>query len=195
MKNTQSITSVFIDEFAFSLYQSKKITIQEALMLSLIKALDNEKGCFATNKYFADNLPIEVDRVKEIIRSLVKKGYVKSQMINNNTRRILNVVTDKASETLEEVKGAVKEVAAKTKEVVKELVAPAINKSKEIKQGYNTYKSKVSRKVQEFNTMLSHEWGFDVIGRLEALKIDLKLGLISEDKYMELASPLLAMGG
>ena len=59
----------------------------------------------------------------------------------------------------------------------------------------STYKSKVSNKVQEFNAMYSHEWDFDVIDRLEKLKISLKLGEISEDEYMELAGPLLAMGG
>ena len=60
----------------------------------------------------------------------------------------------------------------------------------------STYKPKVSNKVQKFNAMYSHEWDFDAIGKLEALKIDLKLGLISEDKYMELAGPLLMqMGG
>lgn len=188
METNQSITSVFIDEFAFSLYQSKKITIHEALMLSLIKALDNEKGCFATNKYFADNLPIEVDRVKEIIRSLVKKGYVKSQMVNNNTKRILNVVADKEAGKVEELKGADKDQAATSEPKEEKKVVPISKPS--------TYKPKVSNKVQKFNAMYSHDWDFDAIGRLEALKIDLKIGRISEDKYMELAGPLLMqMGG
>lgn len=95
----QSIEQVLITKQAMSLYQSKKITIHEALMLSIITALDNEKGCFATNRYFANNLPFEVERVKEIIKSLIKKGYIKSTMIENNTKRVLRIVTKGGEET------------------------------------------------------------------------------------------------
>lgn len=182
MKSNTSIKSVLINEKAFSLYQSKKITIQEALMLSIIASLDNENGCFATNKYFADNLPIEVDRVKEIIRSLVKKGHVKSEMVNNNTKRILRVVGEE--KVKEQALAKVEEIPAqepvKTKEEKK--VVP-FNGHKN-----NTYNKKPQGK---FFAGVPSGFNYKIVEQLELLKMALGTGQIRQCEYDELAEPLL----
>lgn len=52
------------------------LTWMEKLFLVEIDSLDNEEGCFATNKYFAEFFQLSQSRVSEIINSLVTKGYI-----------------------------------------------------------------------------------------------------------------------
>ena len=52
------------------------LTMQEKIMLVEIDSLDNENGCFAQNKHFADFLGIGERRVQTIIKSLKAKGYL-----------------------------------------------------------------------------------------------------------------------
>ena len=52
------------------------LTMQEKIMLVEIDSLDNENGCFAQNKHFADFLGIGERRVQAIIKSLKAKGYL-----------------------------------------------------------------------------------------------------------------------
>ena len=52
------------------------LTWMEKLFLVEIDSLDNEDGCFATNKYFAEFFQLSQSRVSEIINSLVSKGYI-----------------------------------------------------------------------------------------------------------------------
>jgi hypothetical protein len=52
------------------------LTWMEKLFLVEIDSLDNEEGCFATNKYFAEFFQLSQSRVSEIINSLVSKGYI-----------------------------------------------------------------------------------------------------------------------
>ena len=184
MENNTSIKNVLINEHAFKLYQSKKITIQEALMLSIISALDNEHGCFATNKYFANNLPIEVDRVKEIIRSLVKKKLVKSQMINNNTKRVLNVVKEN---------NVAEQAPAKTTEVPAQ--EPAKQEEKKIvpfNNGYknNTYKPKA--KKDKFHSGYSHGFNYGQLEELEMQYVANQLGAMHQGEISAKAKELLS---
>lgn len=67
-----------------------KISIHEKVLLSQVIALDNENGCTADNKYFADFLGVSKVRVSEIINSLCKKGLLTSQIkVNEGNKRIL----------------------------------------------------------------------------------------------------------
>lgn len=52
------------------------LTWMEKLFLVEIDSLDNEEGCFATNKYFSEFFQLSQSRVSEIINSLVTKGYI-----------------------------------------------------------------------------------------------------------------------
>ena len=183
MENDKSIKSVLINEQAFKLYQSKKITIQEALMLSLIASLDNEQGCFATNKYFADNLPIEVDRVKEIIRSLVKKGYIKSKMVNNNTKRILRVVGEE-KKVAEPEPARVEEIPVQGPVKEEKKVVP-FNGNKN-----NTYKPKA--KKDKFYGGYSHGFNYSQLEQLETQYVEKQLDEMHHDNLSDRAKELLA---
>tara|TARA_Y100001973_G_C5173850_1_gene320700 strand:+ start:776 stop:1588 length:813 start_codon:yes stop_codon:yes gene_type:complete len=54
----------------------KRLEVNQTLMLYKIYMLDGDKGCFATNKYFADFFQISKRQVSTTISALVKKGFI-----------------------------------------------------------------------------------------------------------------------
>jgi hypothetical protein len=62
------------------IWLDKELGWIEKLFLVEIDSLDNENGCFASNKYFADFFDLSKVRVSNIISQLVKKGYITIQM-------------------------------------------------------------------------------------------------------------------
>jgi hypothetical protein len=52
------------------------LTWMEKLLLVEIDSLDKEKGCFASNKYFAEFFQLSPSRISELVSQLVSKGYV-----------------------------------------------------------------------------------------------------------------------
>lgn len=52
------------------------LTWMEKLLLVEIDSLDNEKGCFASNKYFAEFFQLSPSRISELVSQLVSKGYI-----------------------------------------------------------------------------------------------------------------------
>jgi len=73
------------------IWESKKLTQEEKLMYAEIDSLDNERGCFASNKYFADFFMLSERQVRTHITSLVKKGLIKRNREGSKTR-ILKVI-------------------------------------------------------------------------------------------------------
>lgn len=78
------------------IWLNKDLKLQEKIMLVEIDSLDNEKGCFASNKHFADFMDVSVSRVSALISGLCEKGYVSSTLIYGNEgknveKRVLRV--------------------------------------------------------------------------------------------------------
>lgn len=79
---------------ARDVWLSKDLTLQEKVFYVEIDSLDNEEGCWANNQYFADFFDLSTVRVSEVINSLVKKGYVSSDVNQSDgNRRILHALT------------------------------------------------------------------------------------------------------
>ena len=169
------------------------LNLSEMKVLSTIKALDNQNNCYASNSYLAECLGLSVRQVSRVISSLVKKCYILVENAKSFKRKI-KLVKEKLTSKKENAADPVTIVEEKATELVKEEIKQEIANEVKPKKA-STYVSKVSDKVKKFNAMCSHEWDFDVIERLESLKISLNIGQISKDEYMELAGPLLAMGG
>lgn len=55
-----------------------KISPSEAILVSLINILQKEKGCFASNFYFAEYLGVTVRRIQQMLQNLKDKGYIQS---------------------------------------------------------------------------------------------------------------------
>ena len=59
---------------------SKDLTLQEKVFLVEIDSLDNNGGCYASNSYFGKFFELSNTRVSLVINSLIKKGYVISNV-------------------------------------------------------------------------------------------------------------------
>lgn len=57
----------------------QNLSIMEVIVLTEIDSLDNENGCVASNKHFAEFTGLSKNRVSEIINGLKTKGYVNIQ--------------------------------------------------------------------------------------------------------------------
>jgi uncharacterized phage protein (TIGR02220 family) len=66
----------------------------EKLFLTEIESLDKEKGCYASNKYFAGFFQLSESRSSEVIKSLFTKGYISREYLREGKeikKRILRV--------------------------------------------------------------------------------------------------------
>ena len=70
--------------------RNDELTYGQKIILAKIMNLDNDKGCFATNKYFADLLSTTVNSVSKTINTLKKMGLINVEM-KDNTRRSMTI--------------------------------------------------------------------------------------------------------
>ena len=94
---TKTLEGIWID---IEILKDQNLSIQEKLVLAIIKALDKGKGCYASNRYCADLLNVTSKRASDIIRSLITKEYVVSE-IENFYKRTLRIVVP--TEQIEEI--------------------------------------------------------------------------------------------
>lgn len=100
------------------LWLSDNLTLQEKVFYVEIDSLDNEDGCYANNEYFAKFFKISKTRVSLVIKSLINKKLISSEILkekgNKRTLRIVN-------------KGSL----IKVKEVFNESLRPSLTKVKD----------------------------------------------------------------
>jgi hypothetical protein len=60
----------------------------EKVLFVEIHSLDNERGCFASNKYFFDFFGVSDRQIRTYIGSLKEKGFVSVSIQNRNERVI-----------------------------------------------------------------------------------------------------------
>ena len=90
-ENKRAFKGIWIPK---EVWESKELTLQQKVMLVEIDSLDNEKGCYASNKYFSDFFGTSSGRVSQIINELIDKGYLNSEYIKEDNQilgRILKI--------------------------------------------------------------------------------------------------------
>ena len=92
------LEGIWID---ISIRKDEDLSLQEKFILAIIIGLDKGKGCYASNRYFADLLNVTSKRASDIIRSLITKEYVVSE-IENFYKRTLTVVKVEEAETTQD---------------------------------------------------------------------------------------------
>lgn len=71
------------------IWMSKDLTLQEKIFLVEINSLDNEEGCWASNKYFSEFFGLSKRRVREIISSLTEKKHLTLELTyKENTKEV-----------------------------------------------------------------------------------------------------------
>ena len=98
---TNTLEGIWID---IEILKDQNLSLQEKFVLAIIKALDKGKGCYASNRYFADLLNVTSKRASDIIRSLITKEYVVSEIENFYKRTLRVVVPNEQIKEIEEEK-------------------------------------------------------------------------------------------
>ena len=70
------------------IWLSDKLSLIEKVILVEIQSLDNERGCFASNRHFSEFFGISPRQVSTHISSLKSKGYISVKIENRNDRTI-----------------------------------------------------------------------------------------------------------
>ena len=70
------------------IWESPKLSLMEKVLFVEIDSLDNQRGCFASNRYFADFFGVSPRQIATYVASLRAKGYVTVTVLNQNERTI-----------------------------------------------------------------------------------------------------------
>ena len=72
------------------IWLSDQLSLMEKVLFVEIQSLDNERGCFASNRYFAEFFEMSDRQIRTHISSLKRKGYV-TMTIKNRNERVIRV--------------------------------------------------------------------------------------------------------
>ncbi len=61
------------------IWLSQDLSLSEKCLFVEIQSLDNEHGCYASNKHLARFLGIRESQVTRLVKKLESKGYIKSK--------------------------------------------------------------------------------------------------------------------
>ena len=70
------------------IWLSSTLSLMEKVLFVEIHSLDNERGCFASNQYFADFFEVSDRQIRTHIASLRDKGFITVSIQNRNERVI-----------------------------------------------------------------------------------------------------------
>ena len=70
---------------------SPKLSLMEKVLFVELHSLDNERGCYASNRYFAEFFGVSERQIRTHISALRAKGFI-SVTIHNRNQRIIRVV-------------------------------------------------------------------------------------------------------
>ena len=68
------------------IYLNKKLSWTDKILLIEIESLDNERGCFASNDYFAEFLGVTKTTISTSVSKLKKLGYIEQVSFDGRTR-------------------------------------------------------------------------------------------------------------
>lgn len=70
------------------IWLSDELSLMEKVLFAEIHSLDNERGCFASNAYFAQFFDMSTRQIATHVASLKTKGYITITIENHNERTI-----------------------------------------------------------------------------------------------------------
>src|SRR5688572_15917915 len=82
-QSTRDFKGVWIPK---EIWLSTELSLMEKVLFVEIHSLDNEHGCYASNRYFAEFFEISERQVSRYVASLKEKGYVTVTVHNLNQR-------------------------------------------------------------------------------------------------------------
>jgi len=73
------------------IWESENLSIMEKVLFVEIHSLDNERGCYASNRYFSEFFSVSERQIQTYIASLKAKGFV-TVTIQNRYERVIRAV-------------------------------------------------------------------------------------------------------
>src|SRR5947209_9089662 len=70
------------------IWLSDKLSLMEKVLFVEIHSLDNERGCFASNRYFAEFFGVSPRQIATYVSALKEKGFLTVTVENMNERTI-----------------------------------------------------------------------------------------------------------
>ena len=70
------------------IWLSKDLSLMEKVLFAEIDSLDNERGCFASNAYFADFFGVSTRQISTYVSALKAKGFIHVEISNHSERTI-----------------------------------------------------------------------------------------------------------
>src|SRR5262245_61025347 len=70
------------------IWLSEKLSLMEKVLFVEIQSLDNERGCYASNRYFAQFFGVSERQIRTYIGSLKEKGFINVSIKDRNERII-----------------------------------------------------------------------------------------------------------
>ena len=70
------------------IWLSRQLSIMEKVLFVEIHSLDNEDGCYASNRHFAEFFDVSERQIRTHIGSLKKEGFISVSIQNRNDRVI-----------------------------------------------------------------------------------------------------------
>jgi hypothetical protein len=84
-KYTRDFKGVWIPK---EIWLSEKLSLMEKVLFVEIQSLDNERGCYASNRHFSEFFQISPRQIATYIASLKEKGFISVRIQNQNERTI-----------------------------------------------------------------------------------------------------------
>ena len=84
-RNERDFKGIWIPK---EIWLSSNLSLMEKVLFVEISSLDNERGCFASNRYFAEFFGISDRQIRNVILGLKTKGFVIVTVRNRNERVI-----------------------------------------------------------------------------------------------------------
>ena len=102
------------------IWQNEDLTLIEKLFIVKIGALDGEKGCYASNRYFGEFFKLSKSRCSAIIKNLKNKGYIAINYVYEEgkyaiERRVIKI--KKSVDNMVKIAKKITEKVVKTKEI------------------------------------------------------------------------------
>ena len=70
------------------IWESEQLSIIEKVLFVEIHSLDNERGCYASNRYFSEFFGVSERQIQNVIAALKEKGFV-FVTIQNRYERVM----------------------------------------------------------------------------------------------------------
>jgi len=70
------------------IWLSRELSLMEKVLFVEIHSLDNERGCFASNRHFAEFFDVSERQIRTYVGTLKEKGYITVTIANRNERVI-----------------------------------------------------------------------------------------------------------